>query len=217
MAGHHPIISHWSKFEISIWRTTAVSILRGPLLMYPTESPDTNTLLKIWSAEFTRKERPVLMDVLKLPETAIDGYFSSWLGLVDSSYPSNEFFVRESYHTAVQRLFEFDAAQPIEKVDKSGLLTVRPMLVAGSSGVGKTFFSMYFIWRLFHADGVNIYSIPDTIVYKPQPDDRQAYVYHRGCFYSCPDMEQWIKGESHKEMHPSRRASGWTFEHFREP
>ena len=168
------------------------SHLKGISLIYPTGTQQTNMLLKIWSPEITRHQGPSLMRFLKLPDTAVDGSFSSWLGLVDTAYPSDRFFIRESYEIACQRLFEFEAAAPIQKVDNSGLLTVKPLLVAGSSGIGKSFFAMYFIWRLFHPDGVYVHAIPDTIIYKPQPDNDQAHVYHRGYFYSCPNMLQWI-------------------------
>jgi hypothetical protein len=57
------------------------------------------------------------------------------------------------------------------------------MLVAGSSGIGKTYFAANFVWRLFHPDGVHLKHVPDTIVCRPQPNNKEGFIYHKGSFF----------------------------------
>ena len=158
-------------------------------LTYPTGLQQHNLLLKIWSASLTHHHG---CEFLELPDTAINGHISSWGGFDDSSYPSNLLFVRDSYKLATQRIFEFDALSITKTRDNKRQFTTKPFLVAGSSGIGKTFFANYFIHTLFHCRNQHLPRLPDTIVYKAQPKDPQGYVYHRGSFFSCADILSWI-------------------------
>lgn len=62
----------------------------------------------------------------------------------------------------------------------------------GSSGIGKSYFAAYFIWRLFHPDGELVANIPETIVWCPQPGNNGGYVYHQGFFYEAHDFSSFF-------------------------
>jgi DNA helicase HerA-like ATPase len=72
---------------------------------------------------------------------------------------------------------------------QAGRNAYNPMIVAGSSGVGKSYFVCYFIYRLLHPDGDLLQSIPDTIIWKPQPNNANGHIYHHGHFYTCGDLD----------------------------
>lgn len=52
------------------------------------------------------------------------------------------------------------------------------MFLGGTSGIGKSFFTRYMIWRLLHADGVEVTQTPDTILFGPS--QKEWHLYHAG-------------------------------------
>ena len=130
-----------------------------------------NHLLAIWSAT---KQRIGNYDYIVLPPTA-PGADSNWVDPYHTQYPSNKIMVRKSYERAFS-IFLKESAKSYRGASHFAL--------EGTSGIGKTFCCRYIIWRLFHPDGVEILTVPDTILFWSGPRDMTGWLYHKGSFYS---------------------------------
>jgi hypothetical protein len=152
--------------------------------------PQYDRLLKVWSARETEEDGDTesKCSFLELPLLDVTGKRTRWSGFNDAFYPSNKIFIRESYRVAAEKLLGFS-----RKVsDRGGGNAYNPMIVAGSSGVGKSYFVCYFIYRLLHPDGDLLQNLPDTIIWKPQPNNPNGHIYHHGHFYTCNDLDSWF-------------------------
>jgi hypothetical protein len=156
-------------------------LLRGAEFL---DKPQTNYLLRAWSAKLVNVQDA---SYLELPTHDIYGGPMTWSGFNYSAYPSNRLLIRKSYVTAASHLFRF-AKKSLSQKGKRGY---NPMLVAGSSGIGKTYFAAYFVWRLFHPDGVHLKHVPDTIVWRPRPNNKEGFIYHKGSFFSRDVLDTW--------------------------
>ena len=164
------------------------------------DEPQNNRLLEAWSASIRLINGHIY---LELPAVDIKDLSVAWLAYNDSFYPSNLLFVRESYRIAASRVLDF-AKESITRA--KGGYRFTPILLAGSSGIGKTYFASYFIWRLFHPDGIEITDIPDTIVWKPQPKNPEGHVYHRGRFYTADSLDTWCHTNEARKVLDNKNA-----------
>ena len=74
------------------------------------------------------------------------------------------------------------------------------MIVTGTAGTGKSFFTRYFIWRLLHPDQSFFTQVPNAIVYADNPSARKGWLYRRGHFYKCNDLEAWLQLDESDEI-----------------
>jgi len=63
------------------------------------------------------------------------------------------------------------------------------MLLAGTAGIGKTFFARYFMWRLLHPDGSEVKTPLETILYRSTQDEWS--LFHKGKIYLIREIS-WI-------------------------
>jgi len=131
-----------------------------------------NHLLAIWSAT---RQRIGNYDYIVLPPTVPGKADSTWVESHHTRYPSNKIMIRKSYEKAFT-IFLKENAESYRGASHLAL--------GGTSGIGKTFCCRYIIWRLFHPDGVEILTVPDTIFFWSTPKDMTGWLYHKGSFYS---------------------------------
>jgi hypothetical protein len=155
------------------------------------EKPDLHGLLKCWSAVETPKNENG-ESYLELPALDIFDKTVSWGDATDSDYPSSKLFIRKSYRTLATHFLTFASSFARKKLN--------PMLLAGSSGIGKSYFAPYFIWRLFHPDGIEVTRIPDTIIWRSQTASKAGFVYHRGHFYKCAALDHFWGTDDASDM-----------------
>ena len=118
-----------------------------------------NHLLAIWLAT---RQRIGNYDYLVLPPGVSGEADSTWVESHHTRYPSNKIMVRKSYEKAFT-IFLKENAESYRGASHLAL--------GGTSGIGKTFCCRYIIWRLFHPDGVEILTVPDTIFFWSTPKD----------------------------------------------
>ena len=155
--------------------------LAFPTVIAETRAPESNMLLRVWSS------CPVNINgetYIELPQMDINDRQVRWNMHSDTEYPSNKLCVRHSYQKAASQLFAV-ANSPQNTCGEH-------MLLGGSSGIGKSCFTYYFIWRLFHPDGVEVTEVPDTIAWRSDPISSGGWVYHRGYFYKCISLENFF-------------------------
>ena len=145
--------------------------------------PELNWLLRVWSAVEVHINRK---SYLELPPSDINGTVVRWDTMNDGNYPSNKLYIRDSYRTAATHLLAY--SQSCRAKNRS----LNLMLMSGSSGIGKSYFVPYLIWRLFHPDGEFVKKVPETIVWRLQAGDNEGYVYHNGFFYKSSNLSRFF-------------------------
>jgi hypothetical protein len=128
-----------------------------------------NRIVCIWSADLRRFGNH---EYLVLPNS-LNGEHASWAQDEDAEYPSNKMLARKSYARAFS-IFYSTRQESSRCADA--------MALVGTSGIGKSFFNNYAIWRLLHPDGVEVTALPRTILYKDSPKEFGADLYHDGRF-----------------------------------
>jgi hypothetical protein len=144
------------------------------------ENPGCNPLLAIWSST---RQRIGNYDYIILPPKVPGEADSKWIESHHPGYPSNKIMVRKSYEKAFS-IFLVENAKLHREASHVAL--------GGTSGLGKTFFHRYIIWRLFHPDGVEVLTIPDTIFLWTNPNKQMGYLYHDGSFYSIVSIGTFL-------------------------
>lgn len=151
--------------------------------------PGSNPMLAIWSATMQLIGR---FKYLVLPPTDPDGEESKWLeDHHPCCYPSNKIMVRRSYENTFSIFLQENA-----KLPRRG----SHLALGGTSGVGKTFFCRYIIWRLLHPDGIEVKKIPETIFLWTNPKEWKGYLYHQGSFYSITSINIFLSSTLAQNM-----------------
>ena len=102
-------------------------------------------------------------------------------------------FIRESYKAAFEVLYQ--AASRVR------------MAIGGTSGVGKTYFVRYLIWRLLHPDGVVVVRPVETVLLTHHfGGDRRGQLYHQGHFYFVGSVRKFLQIKSVKAMFHHKNA-----------
>jgi hypothetical protein len=111
-------------------------------------------------------------------------------------YPPNLLYVRAAYKTAfsifVNAVNEMQAGEGIH------------LALGGTSGVGKTFFFRYVIWRLLHP--ADMEGFPQTILLCPDPKGVNGYLYHAGKFYSVMSVSDLLVSDVGKNLFNHKNA-----------
>jgi hypothetical protein len=153
-----------------------------------------NPLLTIWSAEMK-----VIggFKYLVLPPTGPNAEESKWLDDHHPGYPSNKLLVRKSYEEA-STIFVGENLKLPRRASHLAL--------GGTSGLGKTFFYRYIIWRLLHPDGIEVTKVPKTIFLWTNPKEWKGYLYHEGSFYSITSIGSFLSTTLAQNMFNRRDA-----------
>ena len=144
-----------------------------------------DSLLQIWSADIHTVANA---SFLTLPREDKTGKASRWGDDSHSSYPSHQIYIRQSYEKAASIFFHYAATQDDD---------MRQMLLGGTSGIGKTFFARYFVWRLLHPDGIEVMKIPRTILCRIGSN---WCMYHAGHFYLVTHVEDILCSAAGKNL-----------------
>ena len=156
--------------------------------------PGSNPLLAIWSAT---RQHLGSYDYLVLPPMGPWVASSNWLESHHPGYPSNKIMIRKSYEKAFSIFLKENA-----KLYRRG----SHLALGGTSGLGKTFFYRYIIWRLFHPDGIEVHTIPDTIFLWTNPQEWKGYLYHKGSFYSINSIGAFLSTAIAQNMFDNQDA-----------
>jgi len=62
----------------------------------------------------------------------------------------------------------------------------------GTSGVGKSFFYRYIVWRLLHPDSEEVINGPNTILLRNDPKEPSGYLYHEGSFFTVTSISAFL-------------------------
>jgi len=158
------------------------------------EKKETNPLLNTWSA-YLRKFGG--HDYLVLPRT-LNGDESYWRHDENMKYPSDKLLARKSYAKAFSVIYK-------EYRDARG--RGRLIALGGTSGIGKSLFNHYVIWRLLHPDGVEVTASPRTILFCTDPiKDPAAYLFHDGRFYSVNSVGTFLATNAAANMFDGKDA-----------
>jgi hypothetical protein len=156
--------------------------------------PGDNPLLAIWSAKL---QVIGAFKYLVLPPTGPNSEESRWLEDHHPGYPSNKLLVRKSYEKA----FSIFLAENLKLHRRASHLAL-----GGTSGLGKTFFYRYIIWRLLHPDGIEVVKVPETIFLWTNPKEWKGYLYHEGSFYSITSIGSFLSTTLAQNMFNRRDA-----------
>jgi hypothetical protein len=146
-------------------------------------------LLLCWTAQtFSLGDYEYLM----LPptrDTTADGNVHTnpmlWIDDGGFKYRSNRIFIRESYKDIATMILDQAASNPVD-------IGVN-IILSGTSGTGKSYFSRYFVWRLLHpTSGMNV---PETIVWSNKQGGSKGCMYHRGRFYMVNQIQNFTSDE----------------------
>lgn len=209
--GLHPVQTQWPPRylglvpQTSAGHTLDVDGLESVRGCTPARSPSDgivndpgiNPMLAIWSAT---KQRIGNYEYLVLPPTNPEGAQSKWVEPHHTGYPSNKILVRKSYEKAFS-IFITENAKP--KFHRQG----SHLALGGTSGLGKSFFYRYIIWRLLHPDGIEVLKVPTTILLWTDPKEWLGYLYHDGSFYSVNSIANFLSKNVAQNMF--NRQDAW--------
>jgi hypothetical protein len=80
------------------------------------------------------------------------------------------------------------------------------MIISGTPGTGKSFFTRYMLRRLFRPDGHFVAEVPEVIVYYNGPGSSKGWIYRNGHFYKCRDLARWMTSSDCDEMLDNKNA-----------
>ena len=140
---------------------------------------ETNPLLNTWSADLRRYGQH---DYLVLPPT-VNSEESYWRQDENMKYPSDKLLARKSYVKAFSNIYKIRQDAPGRG---------RLIALGGTSGIGKTLFNYYVIWRLLHPDGVEVTASPRTILFCADAKDHGGYLFHDGIFYTVNSVGAFL-------------------------
>ena len=141
-------------------------------------------LVDCWSAELVKIGEALFLQLPQFTKVNEIITASKWRNLSHDEYLSCQLLVRECYVKIANAIFT--------NVSTKAHKPMQQMIVSGTPGTGKSFFSRYFIWRLLHPDDEFITEVPDAIVYYDNPASRKGWVYRRGHFYKCENLASWM-------------------------
>ena len=217
-SNQHPLRGFWPPPTLGIVPGLPFEdseILESPFLSIVTNSrphrhpsdslvlhPHDNHLLAIWSAQVrhvvswsSHTESLQAHEFLELPPHEHQRP-SKWRDMGHKKYPSNLLFVRAAYKTAfsifVNAVNEMQAGEGIH------------LALGGTSGLGKTFFFRYVIWRLLHP--ADMEGFPQTILLCPDPKGVNGYLYHAGKFYSVMSVSNLLGSDVGKNLFNHKNA-----------
>ena len=121
--------------------------------------------------------------VLELPPSADTVNPICWEDPSRSYYPSNLIFIRQAYVDIEDIIFSRLAALPPAQAQ------VR-ILLAGTSGTGKSFFTRYFVWHLLHPPATQ--PLPEAILWKHDQTGFMGSLYYQGHFYVIQVVDEFI-------------------------
>jgi len=184
-----PIESHWPPPHLGLVPRAKVVHPQIPVLesietrTFPdtplshklVEDPADNPLLEIWSA---RCEQIGDEKYLRLPP-GLDGNPSAWHDSHNGKYPSDKIYIRETYEQAFSILLH--TARSMEK-------KMCHLALGGTSGLGKSFFFRYVVWRLLH----EVTEGPNTILLRDDPKEPSGYLYHAGSFFTVTSISAFL-------------------------
>ena len=154
---------------------------------------ETNPLLSIWSADLRRYGEH---EYLVLPPT-VNGAESYWRHEENLVYPSDKLLARKSYAKAFSNIY---------KAHQETRGRGRLIALGGTSGIGKSLFNLYVIWRLFHPDGGEVTVTPRTILYCPDAKDQGGYLFHEGKFYTVNSVGGFLATNGAANMFDGQTA-----------
>ena len=157
------------------------------------DHPEDNPLLAIWSATMEYK---YLYDYLKLPPLS-NKEESAWIDLDRPWAASDLFLVTGHYQEAFSQIFSHVAT------NQKGMCH---MLLGGTSGVGKSYFARYFIWRLLHPNGQDVKELPHAILYRNDSKDPSGYLYHCQRFFNVPSTGGFLAKNLGQNMFNHKNA-----------
>ena len=132
-----------------------------------------------------------------LPKADSQGQNGKWMDNNDNSeYPSHRFYVRNSYEKAASIFLSFANS-------RKGLMA--HMFLGGTSGIGKTYFSRYMIWRLLHPDGFEVTQTPKTILFRSSQSS--WHLYRLGRIYLVQDISELLA--TPKGLNLFNRTNAW--------
>jgi hypothetical protein len=143
-------------------------------------------LIDCWSADICTVSGAKFLKLPKWTKNIEEFHTSKWRGLFTDKYPSSKLLIRDCYINVANSIFANTATAA--KMDER----IIPMIVSGTPGTGKSFFSRYLLWRLFHPDHTHITKVPDAIVYYDDPSSTKGWLFRHGHFYKCPDLPSWM-------------------------
>ena len=154
---------------------------------------ETNPLLNTWSADLRRFGEH---DYLILPPT-LTGEESYWRQDENMLYPSDKLLARKSYARAFSNIYKAHQERPGRG---------RLIALGGTSGIGKSLFNHYVIWRLLHPDGVEVTATPRTILFCADAKDQAAYLFHDGKFYTIISVGAFLATNAAANMFDGQEA-----------
>ena len=155
---------------------------------------ETNPLLNTWSADLRKFGGH---DYLVLPPT-LNGAESYWRQDENMSYPSDKLLARKSYAKAFSAIYKAHQDAPGRG---------RLIALGGTSGIGKSLFNHYVIWRLLHPDGVEVTASPRTILFCAYPiNEPAAYLFHYGRFYRVNSVGAFLATNAAANMFDGQEA-----------
>lgn len=141
-------------------------------------------LLLCWAAQkpSDKDHEYLLLPPSPHPKDVSSSSPTNWIDDGGFKYPSDRIFIRKSYEDISDLILEEAARHPME--DGAN------MVLSGTSGTGKSFFSRYFVWRLLHPmEGGNV---PETIVWRHKQGGSTGCMYHCGRFYMINQIEEFV-------------------------
>jgi len=115
----------------------------------------------------------------------------SWDDPMDDLYSSSRIFVRQAYVDIQSIIFSRVNALP-EDIERYR------MMLAGTPGTGKSFFTRYFVWSLLHPPEGQ--PMPDAIVWKHNQSSPFGSLYYHGEFYTISNADEFIGDEVAEEI-----------------
>src|SRR5204862_825756 len=106
-----------------------------------------------------------------------------WHDSHNGKYPSDKIYIRNSYDQAFSIFLQ--ATKGMER-------RMCHLALGGTSGLGKSFFFRYFVWRLLHPDGVEVMNAYNTILLRDDPKEPSGYLYHTGSFYAVTSISAFL-------------------------
>jgi hypothetical protein len=115
----------------------------------------------------------------------------SWEDPMNDLYSSCRIFVRQAYVDIQSIIFSRVYSLP-EKIDRYR------MMLAGTHGAGKSFFTRYFVWSLLHPPEGQ--PMPDAIVWKHDQSSPSGSLYYHGEFYTISNADELVGDEVAQEI-----------------
>ena len=114
-----------------------------------------------------------------------------WEDPMDDLYSSCRIFVRQAYVDIQSIIFSRVYSLP-EKIQRYR------MMLSGTPGTGKSFFTRYFVWSLLHPPEGQ--PMPHAIVWKHDQSSPSGSLYYHGEFYTISNADELVGDEVAEEI-----------------